>query len=315
MQATNGAPRLCSSYASRNQTAAIVRTNTVSSAVIYAGFLNADQSWLSGPDQVIAENAFVGIRQFSLLPAGNPAAGTVTCIASAAVYDKTAIAPGEVLSIFGADIGPADPVAGAPGAEGRFPTELGGMTVSIAGLSAPILYADSGQINLVAPFSIPDAGTVPVEIHRNDLLIGRFDTGVSPYHPALFTRGGSGRGLLAALNQDGSVNSQSNPATRGSVVSVFGTGYGVMSPLPGDGTAPCRVYSRPVTEISAEVFGAPEGSVVSAPAGIQYFGNAPCLVAGVVQINLRIPETIRPASDGTATISLRPGGSGPIALR
>lgn len=316
LQTTQGAPRFCWAYESPYPVkAAVVRADTTSGAVTYAGFLNADQAWLAGAEQVIAQNPFVGIQQFSLLPAGNPPAGTVTCMANSAVYDSTSIAPGEVLSIFGVNIGPTNTILAAPSADGRFPAELGGMTVSIGNIAAPILYADSGQINLISPFSIPLVETVPVEIHRNGVPGVPFHKNVAQFHPALFSSDGSGFGLLAALNQDGSVNSASNPASRGSIVSLFGTGYGMMVPAPMDGAAPCSANSTPVTEITAIVYGSSAGRVTFAPAEIQYAGNAPCLVAGMVQINLRLPATLEPI-DGSVSISVKPGGNGgAIAVR
>jgi hypothetical protein len=53
-----------------------------------------------------------------------------------------------------------------------------------------------------------------------------------------------------------------------------------------------------------------DGGPVSVPAEIEYIGNAPCLVQGAVQINLRIPATIKP-SGGIITLS----NAGTIAVR
>ena len=315
LEATADAPRLCSSNGYPFPVKAVVsRSNTTTGAITYAGFLNADRAWPAGPEQVIAQAAYVGLQQFSLLPAGNPPPGTVTCMASAAVYDSTVIAPGEVVSIFGTKIGPSLPYSGNRDRNGNVTTELGGVTVSIAGLPAPILYAGPGQINLVVPFGIPTTGTVAVEIRRNNLVISAFEKPVSDGHAALFTSDGSGFGLLAALNQDGSINSSLSPASPGSVVSVFGTGFGAMSPPAPDGAAPCKAESKPLANVSVLVYGASDGPVYSAAGTIEYVGNAPCLVAGVVQINFRIPN-VTPISDGTVTITVRPGDFGTIAVR
>jgi uncharacterized protein (TIGR03437 family) len=316
LQSTAGAPRLCSTYGYPFPVkAAVSRSDTTTGAITYAGFLNADQSWPAGPEQVIAQAPYVGLQQFSLLPAGNPPPGTVTCMASAAVYDSTAIAPGEIVSIFGINVGPSVPYSGNRDRDGNVTTELGGVTVSIAGLPAPILYTDPGQINLVTPFGIPTAGTVPVEVRRNGSLISAFEKQVSDSHAALFTSDGSGFGLLAALNQDGSINSSLNPASLGSVVSVFGTGFGAMSPPTLDGAAACKANTKPLADVSVLVYGASDGPVYSAPGTIEYVGNTPCLVAGVVQINFRIPSVIR-AYYGTVTITVKPGAAfGTIAVR
>ena len=317
LRPTPGAPGLCTSYRSAGLPVAayVVKRNTSNGAITYAGSLNADQAWVVGPDQVVAQSAYVGLPQFSILPAASPPAGTVTCVASAAVYDPTWIAPGEIVSVFGTEVGPSRPFNTALDANGNVSQELGGMNVSIGGLPAPMLYADAGQINLVAPFGIATSGKVPVEIRRNGRLIAAFDEPVSETHAALFTSDGSGLGPLAALNQDGSVNSAANPASAGSVVSVFGTGFGVMAPAALDGASPCKAVSKPVAAVSFAAFGDSAGPAFSAPATVEYIGNAPCLVQGAVQINLRLPDAVKPFN-GVITLSMFGGvGSGTIAVR
>ena len=51
--------------------------------------------------------------------------------------------------------------------------------------------------------------------------------------PAVFTVDGV---YAAALNQDGTINSADNPAAPGSIVSIFATGLGPISPAQADGT-------------------------------------------------------------------------------
>jgi uncharacterized protein (TIGR03437 family) len=316
LRPTPGAPRLCTTYHSFPAVEAyVVRRNTADGAITYAGFLMADGSWLAGPDQVVAHSAYVGLPEYSVLPAANPPAGTVTCMASAAIYDRTAAAPGEIVSIFGTEIGPSRPFNTAFDANGNVSQELGGMTVTIGGLPAPMLYADPGQINLVAPYGMATSGEVPVEIRRSGSLIAAFLQPVSETHAALFTSDASGFGALATLNQDGSVNSVSNPASVGSVVSVFGTGFGVMTPAALDGATPCKAVGKPVTAFSFMVYGDGAGPSFSAPATVEYIGNAPCLVQGAVQINLRLPDTVKPL-DGAITLAMFGSvSSGTIAVR
>ena len=102
--------------------------------------------------------------------------------------------------------------------------------------------------------------------------------------PALFTVNGSGMGQAAILNQDGTVNSPSNPAERGSVISVFMTGAGRMTPAQPDGSLgpPSPPFPAPVLGVGASI-----GQVL-------YAGAAPGLVAGAVQVNVRISEEVTP---------------------
>lgn len=63
-----------------------------------------------------------------------------------------AVAPGEIVTLIGPGIGP-DQASGAQlDSEGRVATSFGDVTVSIAGIAAPLLYVSKNQINAVVPF-------------------------------------------------------------------------------------------------------------------------------------------------------------------
>jgi len=100
--------------------------------------------------------------------------------------------------------------------------------------------------------------------------------------PALFTADGSGKGQLAALNQNNSVNSASNPAAKGSIVVLYATGVGVLNtPIPDGTLVSATPFPAPVLPIQLTIGGQ--------TAQIQYVGAAPSLVAGTIQINATIP--------------------------
>jgi uncharacterized protein (TIGR03437 family) len=103
--------------------------------------------------------------------------------------------------------------------------------------------------------------------------------------PGLFTQAGNGSGAAVAINQDGTLNTQSNPAMSGSFITLLGTGIGAVPGAPPDGSAPTGALpaSRAPT-----VFIFPDTITGSA---IQYSGLAPDLV-GVWQINVQIPSDI-----------------------
>jgi uncharacterized protein (TIGR03437 family) len=116
--------------------------------------------------------------------------------------------------------------------------------------------------------------------------------------PALFAMDGTGGGQGAILNNDGSVNSYDNPAQRGSVVSLFGTGLGQTIPVSEDGmindslTLPAAVL--PVTAL-----------IDGQPAEILYAGAAPGMLHGFVQVNVRIPAAL--ISTGDVRVTLKAG--------
>jgi uncharacterized protein (TIGR03437 family) len=91
--------------------------------------------------------------------------------------------------------------------------------------------------------------------------------------PALFTADEAGHGQAAILNQDGTVNSTTNPAAHGSVISVFMTGAGRMTPAQPDGSMGPLSAPFPVPVLGAACS---LGQVLYAVA-------APGLVAGAVR--------------------------------
>src|SRR5206468_5338070 len=105
----------------------------------------------------------------------------------------------------------------------------------------------------------------------------------APVGPSVYTidQTGSGQGVI--LNQDVvTVNSSSRPADKGSIVVIYATGEGQTSPGGVDGQlANGPAYPKPVQQVAVNIGGI--------PAEVLYAGAAPTLVAGVMQINVRIP--------------------------
>ena len=139
--------------------------------------------------------------------------------------------------------------------------------------------------------------------------------------PGLFTADGTGAGQAAAINQDGTINSASNPAPIGSVISLYATGGGQTSPAGVDGqvsTSPLARQSLPVQVYIGQ-------QIVTTQ--LQYAGPAPGEIAGLMQINVplhplslrqRRRSNIMPQGDSQATaasfqrrtIGPRPSGTG-----
>jgi uncharacterized protein (TIGR03437 family) len=99
--------------------------------------------------------------------------------------------------------------------------------------------------------------------------------------PALFTVSGLGVGQAAVVNQDGTVNSATNPASVGSVISLYATGLGQTTPAGVDGAIAGPVLPVPILPVSVQI-----GEL---PAYVLYVGAAPQTIQGVFQINVRIP--------------------------
>ena len=116
----------------------------------------------------------------------------------------------------------------------------------------------------------------------------------------------TGFGTVAALNEDGSVVSVdgcltgAKPAPPGSVVQLFGTGQGVLTPeLPPGEAAPASPLSETPT--------LPQVTLGGVPVTVEFSGAAPGFV-GLWQINIRIPEENEDPPRGRRCPSLSPSG-------
>ena len=205
----------------------------------------------------------------------------------------TGLAPGTVFSIFGLDVGPDDLAIAQPDGAG-FPTEIAGTRVLFDGLPAPLIFAGKGQASGVIPweanvFTPVDATYNTVRGQVVDVILERNGVRSEPRiallgeaRPAFFTLDSSGSGLAAALNQDGSVNGPLAPAPLGSVLVLFGSGFGPLERIPADGSLSGAPLSRLVH--------APTILIDGVEAEVLYAGPAPGLVSGVVQVNARVPN-------------------------
>lgn len=212
------------------------------------------------------------------------------------------VAPGEVLSVNGTVIGPASGVTASPSG-GAFGTSLAGVRVWFDGFPAPILYADAGQATVIVPFEIAGQDRVGIHTEWGGAVSNTVVLPVVPQLPAFFFYT-EWSGSIEAINQDGS-STLNNWAPVGSVVALYGTGGGVLNPPGATGQIAGAALARIAGPITATVDGI--------PTEVLYAGSAPGLVAGVFQINIRIPEG---ASLGRVVVTvgqLQATGSLPVA--
>lgn len=92
------------------------------------------------------------------------------------------------------------------------------------------------------------------------------------------------------------MNSPSNPAARGSIITIYATGAGETDPPGIDGMVAGSVLPKPILPVSVTIAGQ--------AAQATYAGAAPGLVAGVMQVNARIPNGV---SSGAVAVLLQVG--------
>ena len=225
----------------------------------------------------------------SLLGIGNAASGPAT----------GAVAPDEIVSLYGIGIGPQSALLGQV-QNGVYTSSLGGYQVLFNGVAAPLLYAGPTQINAVVPYEVNGQASASVQLVTPSGTVAGPALAVEPADPYLFQnpfQSGTVT-MLAAVNQDGTVNSRLNPAKLGSIVSIFASGgavYGTDGVVAGADSLP-----GPALPVSVILSG------TGATLPILYAGQAPEEITGLMQVNFQLPASA--SSPGSVTVYFYVGG-------
>ncbi len=234
-------------------------------------------------------------------------APTVTGVVNAASYAGGPVAPGEIVAIFGQNLGPQNLTAGSFDANGQMTTLIAGTQIFFGGLPAPLLYTSADVAAAVVPYAVAGQDAVAFQVSRNGQTSVPLNLPTAAAAPGIFSADGSGSGPGAILNQDYSLNSPANPAQAGSIIVVYGTGGGQTNPASSDGRMTTAAAS-----LAADVSVALGGE----PAKVLYAGNAGGEVAGTLQINVQLPAGVTgqvpivvteggQTSQATVTVSIR----------
>jgi uncharacterized protein (TIGR03437 family) len=181
------------------------------------------------------------------------------------------MAPGAIISIFGNGL----PIEDGPAS-----------TVQLDGQTLPIFFSNSFQLNTAIPVSAnPGQATLTV---RSPFGESSAAIEISDLAPGLFLI--DSRGSAAALNQDSTLNTASNPAVRGQAVVLFATGLGAVAVQP--------------SGLSATA--APVSVLLNGRELVPFFaGLAPGFI-GLFQVNVAIPVNLPPWLN--QSVVLRTGG-------
>ena len=209
----------------------------------------------------------------------NDVAPSLTGVLNGASLLPGPVAPGEVVTLISSGIG-AIPAA--------IPNSAGS-SVAVDGTPVHVLYAGSGQINLVIPDDVSGKTTAQLQVANAGGMIASLPLSIVPTAPGVFTRDGIGFGPGAILNDDSTVNSWSNPASRSSVVRVLATGAGQMGPPVADRFVAGDILPQPsALPVSVQV-----GGLDSEVLGVR---TLPELMAGVLDVTFRVPAEVAPGS-------------------
>ncbi len=217
-------------------------------------------------------------------------------VVHAASFLGGAVAPGEIVSIFGTDIGPFPGIGAGLDASGCLSKTVGETRVLFDGVAAPLFYVSNDQVNVQVPFSVAGKSSSQVQVKYKDLSSNTLSVPVAASAPGLFALA-AGKGPGVVLREDLSLNSASNPSPPGTVVTFYATGEGQTDPPGVDGALAGDPYPRPVLPVTMTIGGQ--------PAELLYAGAAPGF-AGLMQINARVPAGL--AASATSEVVLSVGG-------
>ena len=196
------------------------------------------------------------------------------------------VAPGELIVVFGAGLGPESGVAGVLDSSGVLANLLSGAEVRFDGVPAPVFYAQFGQMNVQVPYTVAGNAVTHVQALYQGIVSGSLDLVVVAAAPALFP---------VVVNQDGSPNSALDPTALGSILTFYATGEGLTNGPNVSGQAAAVPYPSPILPVTLTVAGF--------PAQILYAGSAPGAV-GLLQVNARVPAGFIPTGPVAAELAV-----------
>lgn len=201
---------------------------------------------------------------------------------------RSSLSPGSLISIFGGGFATNTvSTSSVP-----LPLELEGVTVTIGGFRAPILYVSATQINAQVPWTLESACSSSRRITvtvtgANGTAEG--DVLCMSQAPGIFRFGNRRQAL--ATHIDGSIAGpegfvggvKSHPARPGDIITLWGTGLGPVTPTMPDGEGSLDPLRTAIVT--------PVVTIGGMRATVTFAGLAPGLV-GVNQLNVVVPADV-----------------------
>jgi uncharacterized protein (TIGR03437 family) len=276
-------------------------SSTFLQAVVPAGLLIAP-----GTLKVMVSNPAPGGDSAMTVDVAVANASTIGAVVNAASYetgtitspDIATVSPGELVTIFGTNLGPTTPspmwITGAGFVD---TVSASGVSVTVDSRPAPLIYVSQNQISIQIPYEAVIGTSNVVAVTNGSNAAVTATVTVAAAAPGIFTANGSGSGGAAALNYNATtmlytLNSSSNLAKIGDTVILYLTGEGIYdsAPLLGGSSdtgfviPPGLTGTPQVNPLPAVMIGG-----VDASAGVAYAGPIVGSIIGVLQINVKVP--------------------------
>ncbi|HEY3840141.1 MAG TPA: IPT/TIG domain-containing protein [Bryobacteraceae bacterium] len=201
------------------------------------------------------------------------------------------LSPGEFVTVYGSNLAGSTLQAGAP-----YPLTLGGVTVTVNNVPAPIYLVSANQINFLVPFAVTGS-TANIVVKNATGTSNTVSLPLAATSPGIYSVDLSGAGYGVILHADYSLVSPSSPASQGETVLVYLTGLGAVKPAVADGVAAPSSPLSNVALTSQQLQVYMDGQ----PAAAQFAGLAPGF-PGLYQINVTIPKNL--SSTGQVDVAI-----------
>ena len=217
------------------------------------------------------------------------------------------IAPGEWITIRGAQLGPPDGASYIVKNDGTVDSTLAGVQVLFDTIPGTPTYVSDGLINVVVPYEIAGRASTNVSVIYQQSVSAPIGQKTSDVAPAIYTINSSGQGQAVAINEDGTRNGPTSnggkPAPAGSVVSVFGTGGGQTDPPSATGSITALSPLLPLAKTATATIG-------RVPATVVFAGASPGDLTGVLRLDIRTPAGL--TGDALPIVITIDGVSSPV---
>ncbi len=124
---------------------------------------------------------------------GSAVALQLSSVVNAASLAPAALAPGELISVFGTGFGTA-PAGPQVGANGNLATTLNAVQLLVNGTAAPLIYSSPNQLNAIVTFETGITGVASIQVTVAGQPTAEWQVPLAPAAAAIFTDAASGIG-------------------------------------------------------------------------------------------------------------------------
>ena len=222
----------------------------------------------------------------------------ISTIANSASYSPTdQVSPCSWVSIFGQNLADSQVLA----SNVPLGANLGNASTELGGAALPLNYVDTGQINAQIPCGLNPNTQLDLQVVHGNVQSQTAQVVVSGSQPALFTinQEGVGQGAIFWTTPGGNhvAADINNPVSAGTVIEIYCTGLGPVSPSVKEGT----VSPTP----AATTTQMPSVTIGGLPAQVNFSGLTSGSV-GLYQVNAVVPLNVVTGSAVPVVVTMDP---------